>query len=98
MRKKYKKNAVAITKAKSHLSFVSSCKDRQQMPKGLKVNVRCSAFLASYTDVKDCFSETSNKAEGGFVSHLNNHYEEVVKQLDEKQAILTSGMASLENS
>ena len=38
----YKKNAVPLTKAKSHFFFVSSCKDKQQIPKGLKINIRSS--------------------------------------------------------
>ncbi len=48
-----KKTSVAMAKAKAHLNFVSTCSNSQQTPKGLKVNVKCSAFLSDLSDVKN---------------------------------------------
>ena len=59
---------VALTKAKSHLSFVSSCKEKGQAPKGLQVNVRCSAFMADMTNIQKHFTETTKEAETGYVT------------------------------
>lgn len=75
LRKEYKRILVAVTKAKSHMSFVAACKAGDQTPKGLHVNVRCSAFLANLMGVKEKFKHTSKQAEHQFISHLDEHYQ-----------------------
>ena len=42
IRKEFKKNSVAIAKTKAHQTVASTCKENQQTPKGLKINVKCS--------------------------------------------------------
>ncbi len=84
-----------MAKARSHLSFISSCSEKDQTPKGLQVNVRCSAFLSDLSDVRDRFSHTSKQAEEGYVSHLDYHYNVVVQELEQKQSLLLDTMATL---
>jgi hypothetical protein len=96
LRKNYKKTSVSLTKAEAHSEFLTACKEQQQTPKGLKVNVRCSAFLADLTNVKTQFVETTKQAEEDYVTHLNGHYDMVVNQLTQKQSILKDTMKSLE--
>ena len=48
--KDFKKTSVSLIKAKAHLDFASDCSDKGQTPKGLRVNVQCSALLANLTD------------------------------------------------
>ena len=81
LRRDYKKTSVSFAKANSHLNFVSSCQTTKKTPKGLRVGIRCSAFLADQTNVQQQFSETTTKAEHGYVHHLNTHYENVIVQL-----------------
>ena len=96
LRKDYKKTSVSLIRAKAHLGFLSSCKDKQQTPKGLKTNVQCSAFLADLTDVQRRFSDTSKHAEEDYVSHLTQHYQIVSNQLQEKRTLLLGTMESLQ--
>ncbi len=95
LRKEYKKTTVAMAKARAHLNFISSCAEKHQTPKGLKVNERCSAFLSDLSDVKDQFAYTSNIAEEGFVTHLGHHYNVVVQEL---QSLLLDTMATVEET
>ena len=55
----------------------------QKMPRGL---IHCSAFLSDLCDV-----------EQGYVAHLTSHYDGVVKELNQKRALLTKTMANLLN-
>jgi hypothetical protein len=96
LRKEYKRTSVSLAKATAHLDFVSSCKEREQTPKGLKVNVRCSALMADLTDVKEKFNHTTTLAEGSYVDHLKTHYEEVTTQLQEKKNLISNTMATLQ--
>ena len=96
LRKEYKKVAVSLQKAKSHAGLISSCKDRGQTPKGLRINVGCSAFLADVTNVKVKFAETTRQAEQGYVSHLGDHYNGISEELEEKQTLLKGAMISLQ--
>ena len=97
LRKEYKKTSVALVKAKAHSNFILSCKTKEQIPKGLRVNVTCSAFLADVTNIKAEFKETSNVAEKEYVSHLDSHYDVVVKELHQKQTLIKSTMATLQS-
>ncbi len=63
LRKEYKKTSVSLAKAKAHQSFMSSCKDKLQTPRGLQINVHCSAFLTDLSNIKEQFIETTNQAE-----------------------------------
>ena len=63
----HKKTSVALAKADTHLNFTSSCQNSKKMPKGLRINVRCSAFLADQTDINHQFTETTEKAEQGYI-------------------------------
>ena len=96
MRKQYKKTSVALAKAEAHSSFLTSCSCQQQTPKGLTVNVHCSAFLSDLTNVQTQFKETTTNAEQGYLSHLNVHYNTVVNELKQKQSVIRSAMTSLE--
>ena len=62
LRKDFKKTPVSLIKAKAHLDFASACSDKGQTPKGLRVNVQCSALLA---DLTDKFANTTHMAQGG---------------------------------
>ena len=91
LRKDYKKTSVALVKARAHGSFVSTCKGNSQTPKGLRIRVNCSAFLADLTDVRTQFETTSKAAETQYVEHLHCHYRAVKEQLKQKQSILLAG-------
>ena len=96
LRRDYKKTSVSLAKANSHLNFVSSCQTTKKTPKGLRVGIRCSAFLADQTNVQQQFSETTTKAEHGYVHHLNTHYENVIVQLSQKKALLQDTMSTVQ--
>ena len=70
LRKDYKKVSVQLLKAESHLEFATVCKQKRATPKGLTINVKCSAHLADLTDVKDKFRDTTKAAQNSFVNHL----------------------------
>ena len=96
MKKNYKRISVSLAKAKAHFSFVSACKTEEKTPRGLKINVKCSAFLADHTNIRDEFTKTSNMAEKSYVSDLNGHYSKVVDELAQKQSLLINTMKTLE--
>lgn len=96
LRKEYKRNSVALAKAEAHRHFIASCKYKKQTPKGLRVNVQCSAFLADITNVQKEFKETSNLAQEEYVTHLDSHYNIVLKELNEKQALVKDTMTTLQ--
>ena len=54
------------------------------------------AVLLSLQAIQMFKIDSYNKAEGSYFSHLNNHYDAVVKQLNQNQTLLTNTMASLE--
>ena len=95
LRKNYKKTTVALTKAKAHRGFIKTCRGKQQTPKGLKVHLKCSAFLADFTNISAQFDDTSKKAEAAYLSNLDAHYEKVVNQLAQKQTLLEETMTTL---
>jgi len=95
LRKEYKKTAVSLVKAKAHQDFITACKNNHQTPKGLRVNVKCSALLADLSDVKEKFIQTTNQAQNSYVDHLETHYDTVVDQLKQKEDLLKSTMETL---
>ena len=95
LRKNYKKTSVALAKARAHSDFLSSCRNKGQTPKGLKVNVHCSPFLVNLTNIQDQFLQTSRQAEQHYVSHLNDHYDKVVNELSQKQTLLQNTMTTV---
>ena len=96
LRKDYKKTSVALAKADAHLNFTSSYQNSKKTPKGLRINVRCSAFLADQTNINHQFTETTEKAEQGYIKHLNTHYEKITTQLSQKKSLLQTTMNSLQ--
>ena len=93
LRKDYKNTSVALVKARTHCSFVSTCKGNSQTPKGLRIGVNCSAFLADLTDARPHqFETTSKTAETQYVDHLHCHYR---AQLKQKQSILLDTMTTV---
>ena len=96
LRKDYKRTSVSLIKAKAHLGFISSCKSQEKTPRGLKINVKCSAFLADHTNILDQFTKTTNAAEKDYVSDLDSHYKKIVTQLAQKQALLVKTMKTVE--
>ena len=92
LRKDYKKTSVSLVKTRAHGSFISTCKDQAQTPRGLRINVNCSAFLSDLTDVKQEFATTSKKAESGYVGHLQNHYHAVEQELKTRKTVLLDTM------
>ncbi len=97
LRKEYKKTSVSLAKAKAHHSFMSSCKDKLQTPRGLQINVHCSAFLTDLSNIKEQFTETTNQAEQSYVSHLDDHYSAITQQLVQKLSLLKNTMATLQS-
>ena len=85
LRQNYKRISVSLIKAKAHLGFISSCKSQEKTPRGLKINVKCSAFLADHTNILDQFTKTTSAAEKDYVSDLDSHYKRVVTELTQKQ-------------
>ena len=96
LRQNYKRISVSLIKAKAHLGFISSCKSQEKMPRGLKINVKCSAFLADHTNILDQFTKTTSAAEKDYVSDLDRHYKRVVTELTQKQALLVNTMKTVE--
>jgi hypothetical protein len=96
LRKEYKKTTVALAKARAHLEFISSCKEKQQTPRGLQVNIHCSAFMFDLTSVREQFGQTTKLTEQSYVDHLKSHYDVVVDRLSEKEDLLTNTMATLQ--
>ena len=92
LRKEYKKISVAKVKAKSHLDFLSQCRINHQTPKGLQMNMKCSALLADMTDVGDRFQQTTDQAQNSYMDHLQKHYDVVVDQLGQKENLLVNTM------
>ena len=74
LRQNYKRISVSLIKAKAHLGFISSCKSQEKTPRSLKINVKCSAFLADHTNILDQFTKTTSAAEKDYVSDLDSHY------------------------
>jgi len=95
IQKKNKKTAVSLVKAKAHQDFITACKNNHQTPKGLRVNVKCSALLVDLSDVKEKFIQTTNQAQNSYVDHLETHYDTVVDQLKQKEDLLKSTMETL---
>ncbi len=81
-RQEYKKVSTCITRANSHLNFIQQCEERENVPKGLRVNVKCNALLTEYTQVKEKFMATKTMAEKDFASHLKEHYSKVLEKLE----------------
>ena len=52
---------LALAKTRAHLDFASVFPERTPTPKGLRINVRCSALLSNLTDVQDQFENNNNK-------------------------------------
>ena len=97
LRKELKKTAVSLLKVQAHLDFASACQTQQRTPKGLKINVKCSALLENLTNVKQKFDTTTKAAEADYVSHLKTHNEAVVEQLSAKQSIIHNTMETLQS-
>ena len=51
-------------------------------PKGLTVNVRCSSYLADYSNVKAKFTETKGRAESEFSESHRLHYRTAAQRLN----------------
>ena len=83
LRQQYKKTRTNIARVRSHLNFLQQCQEQQKTPKGLRVNVRCNALLADYTNVKEQFKTTKETAEGEFTTSLKEHYELIIEQLEQ---------------
>ena len=61
LRKAYKSSKSALVSVSSHLQFIEACSQQGKTPKGLTVNVRCSAYLADYSNSR--LSSRRRKAE-----------------------------------
>jgi len=80
-RKRLRKLRSQIVRVKSHLDFCKECHRMNKVPKGLKVNVRCNALLADYSNVRQKFDQTKATAEHGFRDNLEEHYEVTLDRL-----------------
>ncbi len=94
LRQQYKKAKTNITRATSHLNFLQQCEEQQKTPKGLRVNVKCNALLADYTNVKDQFKTTKDNAEEEFKDYLKEHYDLLTVKLNEDLEMIEANMKS----
>ena len=85
LRKAYKRSKSALVRVSSHLQFIEACSQQDKTSKGLTVNVRCSAYLADYTNVKAKFTETKARAESEFSESLRLHYRTAAQRLTSPQ-------------
>ena len=94
IRQKYKKVASNLVRARSHLDFISSCREKGLIPTGLRIRTRCNALLSSYSNVETRFKETCSKAEGEFMDALSDHYlkleDELTEELEAVKEIMKS--------
>jgi hypothetical protein len=66
LRQKYRRVCNDLARARSHLKFVTESQTKGTTPRGLRINVRCHAFLKRQTNVEEEFKETTRCAEAEF--------------------------------
>ena len=86
---------LSLEKTKAHLDYAIACQAERQIPKGLRINVRCCALMANLTDVQTQFDRNTNRAQENYVGHLRAHYEALAEQLGQKRSLVTSTMDTL---
>jgi hypothetical protein len=74
VRRDFKKFSTNLERVNSHLQFIRDCEDKCLTPKGLRIPIKCNAFMAERTEVKRRFTDTIYSAEHQFVSSLKAHY------------------------
>ncbi len=74
LRQSYKKTKSNLDRAHSHLDFIQGCMDKEKVPRGLQVNVKCNALMADLTPIKEQFKETTKTAEKSYSTSLRGHY------------------------
>ena len=74
LRQDYKKTKSNLDRANSHLDFIQDCISREKVPRGLQVNVKCSALMADATGVTERFKKTKTTAEKEYSNSLRGHY------------------------
>ena len=79
--KAYKRRKGALVRVSSHLQFIEACSQQGKTPKGLTVKVKCSAYLADYSNVMAKFTETKDRAESEFSESLRLHYRTAAQRL-----------------
>ena len=84
LRKEFKKVSASLEKTKAYLDFAGACQAERQTPKGLRINVRCSALMVNLTNAQTQFDRTTNRAQENYVGHLRANYEELAEQLGKK--------------
>ena len=95
LRKAYKRSKSALVRVSSHLQFIEACSQQGKTPKGLTVNVRCSAYLADYSNVKAKFTETKGRAESEFSESLRLHYRTAAQRLDSEVQEIEKAMQDI---
>jgi hypothetical protein len=58
LRQRYRRVCNDLARARSHLNFIRESQSKGTKPRGLRINVRCHAFLKRETKVEDEFKET----------------------------------------
>ena len=82
LRKAYKRSESSLVRVSSYLQFIEACSQQGKTPKGLTVNIRCSAYLADYSSVKAKFTETKGRAESEISESLRLHYRRAAQRLN----------------
>ena len=95
LRKAYKSSKSALVRVLSHLQFIEACSQQGKTPMGLTVNVRCSAYLADYSNVKAKFMEMKGRAESEFSESLRLHYRTAVQRLNSEVQEIEKAMQDI---
>jgi hypothetical protein len=74
------------------LHFISESQAKGTTPRGLRINIRCHAFLKRESNVEQEFKETTRCAEADYVDNLKQHYTKVAEKLIEDEKTLEEKM------
>ena len=83
LRKQLKRETSTQNKLESHLSFLKKCSEKSLTPQGLKVSIKCHAFMKKETTIEDTFQQLTEQLEKQLGNALIAHYEALLEEQEE---------------
>ena len=95
---RFKKSKSKLERAKSHLDFLTECKNTCITPLGLKIRKECHALLKEYTSISAHFKAICKRGEAELLEALLDHYQTLVTKLRPELTVVETAMEQAASS